>query len=127
MWVPGRPCLLCCGEFRPDIAAEELESPAQREFRQRNGYVSGQHVAEPAVISLNGTVASVAVTEFLSLVTGFRPSGHYVYYDMLEQRVGPRIVKRNLTCVVCGLEGTGDSANLARYARTGIPSDIPGV
>lgn len=127
VWVPGRPCLLCCGEFRPAIAAEELESPAQREFRQKHGYVSGPNVAEPSVISLNGTVASLAVTECLALVTGFRESGHYTYYDMLEQRVGPRIVKQNATCVACRLEGTGDSANLARYTRTGIPSDIPGI
>ena len=39
VWVPGRPCLLCCKEISTRIAAEELESPQEREFRQRHGYV----------------------------------------------------------------------------------------
>ena len=127
VWVPGRPCLLCSREFRPDIAAEELESSAQQAFRRKEGYVSGHSLPEPAVMSLNGTVASLGVTEFLALVTGFRPSNHYAYYDMLDQRVGPRIVKRNPTCVVCALEGVAGSANLTRYSRIGIPDDIPGI
>jgi len=37
VWVPGRPCLLCSKEFIPRIAAEELESPEEREFRRRYG------------------------------------------------------------------------------------------
>ena len=127
VWVPGRPCLLCCNEFRPDIAAEELESPEEREFRKLHGYVSGSNVPEPAVMSLNGTVASLGVTEFLGLTTGFRPSGHYTYYDILEQRVGPRIVKTEAGCVACHSVGAGDAANLERYSRVGLPQDIPQI
>lgn len=126
-WVPGRPCLLCCNEFRPDIAAEELESSEEREFRKLHGYVSGSDVPEPAVMSLNGTVASLGVTEFLALTTGFRPSGHYTYYDMLEQRVGPRIVKKTDGCVACHSLGAGHAANLERYSRRGLPQDIPQI
>ena len=125
LWVPGRPCLLCCKEINPQVAAEELESAEQREFRRLHGYVTGADVPEPAVVSLNGTVASLAVTEFLALVTGIRPSQHYTYYDMLEQRVGPRIVKRLNTCPVCSLEGIGRQANLERYAHRDLPSDLP--
>ncbi|MCH8848064.1 MAG: hypothetical protein IIC32_03710 [Chloroflexi bacterium] len=84
VWVPGRPCLLCCNEVNTRIAAEELESPEEREFRQRHGYVEGANLPEPAIISLNGTVASLAVTEFLGLVTGFRPSNHYTYTTCLR-------------------------------------------
>ena len=77
------------------------------------------------MVSLNGTVASLAVTEFLALVTGFRISSHYTYYDMLEQSVVPRVVERNIRCPACSLEGVGDLANLERYSRLSLPSDIP--
>ncbi len=125
VWVPGRPCLLCCGQIDRTIAAEELESPEQQGFRRRHGYVAGTAVPEPAVMSLNGVIASLAVTEVLALVAGFRPSNHYMYYDMLEQRVGPRLVQRTPACLACSLEGAGDQADLERFSRQGLPVDVP--
>ena len=125
VWMPGRPCLLCCGEIDRGIAAEELESPEQRAFRRREGYVAGADVPEPAVMSLNGTIASLAVTEFLALVTGFRPANHYTYYDMVEQRVGPRKVTGDARCFTCSIEGSGDEADLWRYSKRGLPHDVP--
>ena len=124
-WIPERPCLLCCKEIHSRIAAEELESQQEREFRQTHGYVQGTDIPEPAVVSLNGTVASLAVTEFLTLIAGFRASAHYTYYDMLEQRTGPRLVDRDMQCPACSLEGLGDLANLDRYSRIGLPEDLP--
>src|SRR5439155_10963135 len=105
VWVPGRPCLLCAREFSPRVAAEELESPKERKFRRDHGYVIGANnsIKEPAVISLNGTVASLAVTEFLALVTGFRAPRFYTYYDLLEGRVGPRIVSSGSRCTTCSV------------------------
>jgi molybdopterin/thiamine biosynthesis adenylyltransferase len=125
VWVPGRPCLLCAGEINPRIAAEELESQEEQRFRKEYGYVVGAHVSEPAVISLNGTVASLAVTEFLALATGFRRAQHYVFYDMIEQRVVSRAVKRDEKCPACGVAGLGDRAGVSRYARVGLPDDLP--
>jgi molybdopterin-synthase adenylyltransferase len=125
VWVPGRPCLLCAKEIDTRIAAEELESTPQRDFRKQYGYVSGASIPEPAVISLNGLVASVAVTEFLALTTGVRDSRHYTFYDMLEQRVVPRVVHVDNGCVACCLTGMGEKANLDRYARPTLPADLP--
>ena len=125
VWVPGRPCLLCCGEIDRAIAAEELESEDLRAFRRERGYISGSDIPEPSVISLNGTVASLAVTEFIALLTGFRPANHYTYYDMFNQGVGQRLVKRNPLCFTCSTEGTGDSANVKRYSRIAVPMDLP--
>ena len=93
--------MLCCREIDRAVAAAEIESDEQRAFRRREGYVTGANITEPAVISLNGTVASLAVTEFLALVTGYRPAKHYTYYDMLDQRVGPRLVERDPRCFTC--------------------------
>jgi hypothetical protein len=69
----------------------------------------------PSVISLNATVASIAVTEFLALATGVRQSQYYTYYDMLEQRMGPRIVQANGNCVACAVVALGDRVNMRRY------------
>jgi molybdopterin/thiamine biosynthesis adenylyltransferase len=125
VWVPGRPCLLCAREIDTRIAAEELESAEQREFRKRHGYVSGASIPEPAIISLNGLIASVAVTEFLALITGMRETRHYTFYDMLEQRLVPRIVPVDTRCVACCLAGLGGKAHLARYAGPALPADLP--
>lgn len=127
VWVPGKPCLLCAREFNPRTAAEELESPQEREFRRLHGYVTGTNIPEPAVISLNGTVASLAVTEFLALVTGFRAARYYTYYDLLEERAGPRIVSHNSHCTACSLVALGDLANIERYSRQGLPTDLPKI
>ena len=72
--MPDTPCLLCTMQINTRIAAEELESDDERSLRRRHGYGQGSNEPEPAVMSLNGTVASIAVTEFLALVTGFRES-----------------------------------------------------
>lgn len=125
VWVPGRPCLLCCGEIDRAIAAEELESDDLRAYRREHGYISGADLPDPSVISLNGTVGSLAVTEFLALLTGFRPANHYTYYDMFTQRVGQRLVRRNPLCFTCSAEGIGDSADVKRYSRQGVPMDLP--
>lgn len=125
VWTPGNPCLLCVKDFSPRIAAEELESEAEREFRRRHGYVAGAYIPEPAVISLNSTIASFAVTEFLALITGVRPVHPYTYYDLLEGRAGPRIVSSESRCTACALLALGDTADLERYGRYGLPSDLP--
>jgi len=127
VWTIDRPCLLCTRDLNPRIAAEELESDDERKFRQQHGYVADAHVPEPAVISLNSTVASLAVTEFLAVVAGVRPSHPYTYYDLMEGRVAQRIVKRDDSCVACAVQGLGDRADLDRYSRLGLPQDIPGT
>jgi hypothetical protein len=116
-WVPGRACLLCAGEIDPRIAAEELESDSQREFRRRYGYIAGEHLPEPSVITLNGVVASLGVTELLALITGYRESVHYVYYDMMAPQVGRRLVAKNENCIACANVGVGDGVHLERFTK----------
>lgn len=125
VWVPGSPCLLCRQDFDPRVAGEELESDSQRAFRREHGYVLGADVPEPSVISLNSTIASLAVTEALSLVTGFRAPQPYLLYDLLDGTVVRRVLVRNDRCPVCPLEGAGSAARLDRYSRPGQPVDLP--
>lgn len=76
------PCLLCCKEIDLKAASDDLAPKEELEVRKNQGYVAGADVPSPSVISLDGTVASVAVTEFLALITGFRPARTYTFYDM---------------------------------------------
>lgn len=68
---PGHSCLYCIGVLDAERVGKEALPPDERERQAREGYVAGADILNPAVISLNGVVASLAVTEFLDLVTGF--------------------------------------------------------
>lgn len=129
---PEGPCLLCCKEIDIKAASDDLAPQEELEVRKSQGYVSGADVPSPSVISLDGIVASLAVTEFFALVTGFRPARTYTFYDMLEhgmleQPIVHRLVKPDPKCVACAIRGLGDKANIARYAQTHIPKDIPQI
>jgi len=124
---PDGPCLLCCKEISIKAASDDLASAEELEVRRSQGYVSGADVPSPSVISLDGTVASVAVTEFLALITGFRPAKTYTFYDMLEQSMVQRLVKPDPKCVACSIRGLGDESNIERYAQTQVAKDIPRI
>lgn len=124
---PDGPCLVCCKEIDIRAASDDLASVEELTVRKRQGYVSGADVPSPSVVSLDATVASIAATEFLALVTGFRPAQTYTFYDMIEQRIVPRIVKSDPKCVACSVKGLGDKANIERYANKEAPKDVPVV
>jgi molybdopterin/thiamine biosynthesis adenylyltransferase len=112
---PDGPCLLCCKEIDTKAASDDLASSEEVENRRRQGYVSGVDVLSPSVVSLDGTIASVGVTEFLCFVTGLRPAQTYTSYDMMEQRLVSRIVKPDPKCVTCSVKGFGDRTRIERY------------
>lgn len=79
----GRRCLSCCGELDQRALAVASMTPEQR---AADGAIYGVDrsllgAGGPSVVSVNGVVASLAVTEFLALVTGLRePIGRLTYY-----------------------------------------------
>lgn len=123
--MPDGPCLLCCKEINIKDASDDLASCEELEVGKRQGYVAGVDIPSPSVVSLNGTIASMAATEFLALVTGFKPIRTYTFYDMLEQSVVKRVVKPDPRCIACSLKGYGNKTNIERYAQTHLPKDIP--
>ncbi|HWB58682.1 MAG TPA: ThiF family adenylyltransferase, partial [Chthoniobacteraceae bacterium] len=81
--VPGGSSLLSRGVYTPeDLAAETLKrtDPEQYEAQRKEGYIRGVRTESPAVISINGLIASAAVNEFLARIHRFR----------LEQNCGQR-------------------------------------
>lgn len=59
---PGDFCLCCANQVDMNIAREELESRETKELRKQHGYGLGEQMKAPAIISVNGVVANLAVT-----------------------------------------------------------------
>lgn len=100
----GNGCLVCWGLLDQEQMALDRMTEAEREADRRiYGVDRGAlHQAGPAVVSVNGAVASLAVTEFMVHVTGLRePVGQLTYRGDLAT------VRRSLdppeeACFYCG-------------------------
>lgn len=72
---PDAGCLWCTGVIDERRLRAEQSPPAIREAQRALGYVPDLDVPEPSVVSINGVVASIAVTEVLDRLVRFRPAG----------------------------------------------------
>ncbi|MCF8332072.1 MAG: ThiF family adenylyltransferase [Bacteroidales bacterium] len=113
-------CLYCKDEIDGDIAGLELGNPETRKDREAiygvdKGELEG---TGPSVVSINGVVASIAVTEFILHTTGKRKAKPLLIYR------GSRgiICINNDTkedCYYCNMvKGKGDKANVNRYLKS---------
>lgn len=70
------PCLRCQGVVDDNKLSDERGGQAP-------GYTGPARIPDPAVVTLNGIVASIAATEVLQLITGFAggrgPNGGWIY------------------------------------------------
>ena len=66
MAAPGLPCLICASVIDPVAVRRELQTDVQR---AADPYITGHNEPQPAVISLNSTLASLAVTMFMTAFT----------------------------------------------------------
>ncbi|MFC5133515.1 MULTISPECIES: HesA/MoeB/ThiF family protein [Haloferacaceae] len=111
--VPGVNACFDCLD-RGDHEQARLEQLTEDELEEQieRGYVDeSQLVPEPAVIHLNGTVASSAVNEFTKLVTGFDVPADFIRYDGLDNDVTEVSTHCSSTCLTCSNQlGRGDYA-----------------
>lgn len=114
---PG--CLVCAGLLDLTEARKDLESAKTRADADRIYGIEkrGLETSGPSVVSLNGVVASMAVTEFIMRVTGLRAPNRLLSY---RGRTG--VVTRGASsvsasdCYYCQrVKGAGASANIERY------------
>jgi molybdopterin/thiamine biosynthesis adenylyltransferase len=117
--VPGDGCLLCARAVNTRAAAFELLPEKERHQARGRGYVDGDEVPAPSVMSLNQTLASIGVTELKALVTGIRAPIRQVFYDLLTSQAAPCNFKTEDACLVChSFLGKGDYQEIAkRYSR----------
>lgn len=113
---PG--CLHCLDVLDMTEVARGLESVSQREQRLKIYGVDRQDLDQkgPSVVSLNGVVASLGVTEFMVAVTGIRsPNRLTNYYG----NTGKVVVSADLPlkdCYYCNVvHRAGDGIELYRY------------
>lgn len=116
--VNGDSCPVCLGVLDQNEAREDLENPHTREAREAIYGVRRELLGRsgPSVVSVNGVVASLAVTEFMVAVTGLRaPRRLLTYYghrgDVTISKDRPMD-----DCYYCrGIRGTGADAAVERY------------
>lgn len=113
MLAPGLPCLTCTGALDGEQIRREMLSPMQR---AADPYVHGVHEPQPAVISINSTMSSLAVTMFLGAVTPVRAGARFQMYDGVRGTVRLTTARRTDTCIVCSASGA-----MARAGRWPLP------
>ena len=104
--IPGSGCLNCISGIDTSIAQQEMMPEPDRQFAQRLGYIDGADIKAPAVASLNGPIANLAVTEFLAFVTGFKGLRRYVFYDFMKTRVECCSFEKDPNCFTCSKTGS---------------------
>ena len=102
MLAPGLACLVCGNALDWTEVRRELQTDAERSLDR---YIIGHNEPQPAVISLNSTVASLAVTMFIAAFTGVPAHARLQYYDGIVGRVRSAAVRPSPTCVVCSSAG----------------------
>lgn len=117
----GEGCLSCKDLLDQKAVRQTFSSESQREEEARMYGVPLAGLATgPSVVSLNGILASVAVTEFMVEITGIRPAFRSLEYKGMMGRL---TIDRDLPppdCYYCkGLFGSGDDSNLRRLAAEG--------
>jgi molybdopterin-synthase adenylyltransferase len=117
---PGGPCLVCTGELDIAEAGRDLETGGEAELRRR---IYGMPASElggsgPSVVTLNGVLASLAVTEFLAHVTGLREPHTMLVYRGETLNRSP-LTRREVAlvpgCYYCAGRAGGDPVALQRY------------
>jgi hypothetical protein len=114
----GNGCIVCWGMLDVGEAQEDLAGEGERRDRETIYGIKRAALGRsgPSVVSLNGVVASLGVTEFMVAVTGLRrPKGLITYYG----NTGKAVVRAEgpaPDCYYCkGIRGTGDAADVQRY------------
>jgi molybdopterin/thiamine biosynthesis adenylyltransferase len=112
---PGHACLWCSGLLNSEEIRRDLMSPFER---KADPYIQGAHEPAPSVISLNGTLVSLAVTMLLGAVAGVPVTARHLIYNGTASTLRPVKATPAEKCFICsrdGVLGRGDNQTL--FAR----------
>jgi molybdopterin-synthase adenylyltransferase len=102
MLAPGLACLFCANLLDPEQIRRDLLTDFER---QADPYILGIAEPAPAVISLNATIASMAVTMFLNACTGIPGSARFLNYNAMTGVSRPATCMQHPSCIVCSSYG----------------------
>jgi molybdopterin/thiamine biosynthesis adenylyltransferase len=115
MLAPGNACFTCSGLLHPDEVRQDMMSAFERKL---DPYLQGVREPAPAVISLNGTIASLAITMFMAFVTGLPSRARYILYSATTSTLRSVRAEIKQDCYICSRSGTFARGDLlALYAR----------
>jgi hypothetical protein len=121
----GNGCIVCWSLLDTEEAQADLAGPSERRNRDAIYGVDRQVLGRsgPSVVSINGVVASLGVTEFMVAVTGLRaPKRLITYYGHMGRLTTPT-EEPAPDCYYCkGLRGQGAQAGVERYVPDGVGS-----
>lgn len=100
--APGLPCFTCCELLDSEEVRRDMMNA---EERQRDVYILGTNEPAPAVISINGTVTSIAMTMFLAMTVGVPSDGRHILYNARTPSLRAVSFTRNPNCYICSSRG----------------------
>jgi hypothetical protein len=118
----GQGCVHCLGVLDDRVVQYAFSSEAQRAEQERIYGVLKNVLNErgPSVISLNGVLASLAVTEFMVDITGLRQPRRYLVYRGFLGIVVASTDEPAPDCYYCkGIRGRPESVDINRWLRDG--------
>lgn len=116
-------CLYCMDLLDREAVRRDLSSPERREEEDKMYGVRRDALAEsgPSVVSLNGILVSIAITEFMLFVTGVtREPKRLLRYDGLRGIVNECKDPPRSECPYCTQTGNGDRVDWHRHIRAGL-------
>ncbi len=119
----GRGCIVCLDLLDVAEAQRDLSGSQMKKVDLALYGVSRENLGRvgPSVVSLNGLVASLGVTEFMLGVTGIRQPIRLAKYYGNTGKVVVSVDPPAPDCYYCNsIRGRGDTADVMRYIREGI-------
>jgi len=113
-------CLYCFGELDHEAIRSFFDSEDDKAMRESIYGIDKSVMSNvgPSVVSVNGVVASLGVTEFMLACTGMATLKRFINYDGSKRRVSDRIVSGRPDCPYCSQWSTGAKADTERYLRS---------
>jgi len=116
-------CLYCLGEIDVSEASRKLAGPHIIDIQNDIYGVDIKFLdkAGPSVVSINGVIASLAITEFMAEATGLRRANTLIkYYG--EQGIVRKSTDKGLSdCYYCeNIRGRGDASGVDRYIEMNV-------
>lgn len=102
MLSAGLPCLICTDKLDFEQVRREMLTEEQRKADQ---YIQGEAVPQPAVISLNSSISSAAVTMFLAAVAGVPSAARMLSYDGKLGTMRAIAMDPRPECIACSEDG----------------------
>ena len=106
---PDQPCLWCSQLLNPEEVRRDMMNELER---KADPYIQGSNVPAPSVISINGTVVSMAVTMLLGLVTSVPVQSRHLIYNAKTPSIRSVRSDAKDDCFICsrsGAFGLGDA------------------